>query len=81
MCEVVLGYSGMFLFILLLLESLANDLEAFAAHGKRTTVNPSDVRLVARKQPYIQSKLHEKVIALEEGKKKRRKKNDGTLSS
>lgn len=51
-------------------------MEAFAAHAKRTTVTPQDVRLAARKQPQIISKIDDIVNVLDEQKKKRRKKND-----
>ncbi|KAK8789632.1 hypothetical protein WA171_001723, partial [Blastocystis sp. BT1] len=68
MCEVVMKYAELF----------AKDLEAFSAHAKRTTVTPQDVRLVARRQPNIVSKLDEIVSILEEEKRKKRKKNDAT---
>ena len=57
-------------------DCLAKDLEAFSAHAKRSTVNPSDVRLAARKQPHIVTKLEEMAGALDEEKRKKRKKND-----
>ena len=56
---------------------MARDLEAFSAHAKRTTINPSDVRLVARRQPSMQTRLDELTTSLEENKKKKRKKGDG----
>ena len=57
-------------------EILGKDLETFAAHAKRATVTPQDVRLAARKQPQIISKIDDIVNVLDEQKKKRRKKND-----
>lgn len=60
---------------------MARDLEAFSAHAKRTTINPSDVRLVARRQTSIQTRLDEMTTSLEENKKKRKKKGDGSTSS
>ena len=62
------------------IELFAKDLEAFSAHAKRTTVTPQDVRLVARRQPNIVSKLDEIVSILEEEKRKKRKKNDATFN-
>ena len=76
MCEVVLGFSGMLLHNNInKIDCLAKDLEAFSNHAKRTTINPSDVRLAARKQPHIISKLDEMVNGFDEEKKKRRKKD------
>jgi singapore isolate B (sub-type 7) whole genome shotgun sequence assembly, scaffold_10 len=43
-------------------------------------VTPQDVRLVARRQPNIVSKLDEIVSILEEEKRKKRKKNDATFN-
>ena len=60
---------------------MARDLEAFSAHAKRTTINPSDIRLVARRQPSIQTRLDEMTTSLEENKKKMKKKGDGSTSS
>ena len=65
----------LFLTIKQCLEILAKDLEAFAAHAKRSTVAPADVRLAARKQPQIISKIDDIISVLDEQKKKRRKKN------
>ena len=59
---------------------MASDLAAFSAHAKRTTINPSDVRLVARRQPSIQTRLDEMTTSLEENKKQRKKKGDGSSS-
>ena len=59
---------------------MARDLEAFSAHAKRATINPSDVRLVARRQPSMQTRLDELTTSLEENKKKKRKKGDGSSS-
>lgn len=63
------------------IDCMARDLEAFSAHAKRTTINPSDVRLVARRQPSMQTRLDELTTSLEENKKKKRKKGDGSSSS
>ena len=76
MCELVLGFSGILLYKTVnKIDCLAKDLEAFSNHAKRTTINPSDVRLAARKQPHIISKLEEMVNGIDEEKKKRRKKD------
>ena len=81
MCEVVMKYAGIRLQLLSWsVELFAKDLEAFSAHAKRTTVTPQDVRLVARRQPNIVSKLDEIVSVLEEEKRKKRKKNDATFN-
>ncbi|CBK21124.2 uncharacterized protein [Blastocystis hominis] len=66
LCELVLYFS----------ESLAKDLEAFAAHAKRATVSPSDVRLAARRQPKVVSQIDELISSIDEEKKKKKKKND-----
>jgi len=39
------------------LETLSNDLEAFAKHGKRTIVNTDDVKLLARRNPKLTTHL------------------------
>ena len=60
-------------------DGLARDLEAFSAHAMRKTITPADVSLAARKQPLIVSKIAELCNAMDEGKKKRRKKGEGDL--
>lgn len=77
MCEVVMKFAGIVLRLFFIIEEIfAKDLEAFSAHAKRTTVTPQDIRLVARRQPNVVSKLDDIVSILEDEKRKKRKKND-----
>uniref|UniRef100_A0A8D0GGS1 Centromere protein S n=1 Tax=Sphenodon punctatus TaxID=8508 RepID=A0A8D0GGS1_SPHPU len=57
----------------------AKDLEMFARHAKRSTINIEDVKLLARRssslQRYINQKSEELVLNNQEKKEKRKKKN------
>ncbi|XP_012684833.1 centromere protein S [Clupea harengus] len=58
-------------------DTFAKDLEAFARHAKRNTINVDDVKLVSRRSTalstYIQQKSEELASAHQEQKEKRRK--------
>uniref|UniRef100_A0A1B6BZ44 Centromere protein S n=1 Tax=Clastoptera arizonana TaxID=38151 RepID=A0A1B6BZ44_9HEMI len=56
------------------IKTYSEDLEAFANHANRTTVNAKDVLLLVRRNPKMLdhiTKLSEEKIAVKEGKKKR----------
>ncbi|XP_041378312.1 centromere protein S-like [Gigantopelta aegis] len=57
-------------------ESFSQDLELFAKHAKRTTVNPDDVKMLVRKAPNLLqhiSNMYEEKVKKDEPKKKVRK--------
>mmetsp|Transcript_2702 Transcript_2702/g.3320 ORF Transcript_2702/g.3320 Transcript_2702/m.3320 type:complete len:100 (-) Transcript_2702:114-413(-) len=53
------------------LEYIAEDLDAFSKHAKRTTIRPEDVLLCARKNPQMVESLKQMIPE----KKTRKKKN------
>ncbi|XP_018866420.1 centromere protein S isoform X3 [Gorilla gorilla gorilla] len=72
--------------ILLPTENFAKDLEMFARHAKRTTINTEDVKLLARRSnsllKYITDKSEEIAqINLERKAQKKKKSEDGSKNS
>ncbi|XP_018581447.1 centromere protein S [Scleropages formosus] len=62
----------------------AKDLEAFARHAKRTTVNSEDVKLVARRSTALYNHItrrSEELASTNQEQKERRKKNTGKRKS
>lgn len=58
-------------------QHFAQDLELFAKHAKRSTINPDDVKLLVRKAPKLLdhiSALHDKQMEGKQPKKPRKKK-------
>ncbi|KAL4221019.1 Centromere protein S [Mactra antiquata] len=58
-------------------EAWATDLELFAKHAKRSTINADDVKMLIRKSPKLlahMNQVHEQIVATKnEGKKKTKK--------
>nr|XP_033778661.1 centromere protein S [Geotrypetes seraphini] len=62
-------------------EIFAKDLEMFARHAKRSTINTEDVKLLARRSQsllkYITQKSEELASSNQKQKEKKKKKNEG----
>ncbi|XP_065341706.1 centromere protein S-like [Cloeon dipterum] len=52
-----------------------SDLEAFAKHAKRTTANPEDVKLLARRNPILKAYISELADEIKSKKEPRKSKN------
>eukprot|EP00920_Eleutheroschizon_duboscqi_P027329 GHVT01066908.1.p1 GENE.GHVT01066908.1~~GHVT01066908.1.p1 ORF type:complete len:140 (-),score=15.65 GHVT01066908.1:393-812(-) len=62
---------------------MAKDLEQFAKHAKRTTINADDVKLLIRKSPALLdhiNSMHESEVSRKEQKTKRTKKRKPTIA-
>eukprot|EP00953_Heterococcus_sp_UTEX-ZZ885_P040010 20478-Heterococcus_DN1.PRE.1 len=68
---------------LLYTKAMAKDLRAFSRHGKRSTVNNDDVKLLARKSPELLSALeaYEKEHCATANKPKVKRKKAGTTAT
>ncbi|XP_023693315.1 centromere protein S [Paramormyrops kingsleyae] len=66
-------------------DNFAKDLEAFARHAKRTTINSDDVKLIARRSSalskYITKKCEDLISANQEQKERKKRKSDKKRSS
>ncbi|XP_059472415.1 centromere protein S-like [Neocloeon triangulifer] len=62
------------------MQAAGSDVEAFSKHAKRTTVNPEDVKLLARRNPILKNYLAEMADELK-SKKEPRKKSKKELAS
>jgi len=59
------------------LKSISKDVEAFSKHGKRSTVNLEDVKLLVRRNEELKAKLETTAtVNTEENKAKRKKKSE-----